>query len=546
MAEQVAFKLRNRNPDVLTCIANLSNDEVFTPPEFANKMLDLVAEAWADAHDGASIWNDSSLRFLDPFTKSGVFLREITSRLVHGLEDEFPDLEKRVDHILTHQVFGIAITNLTSLVARRSVYCSKWANGKHSIAKSLSTEAGNIWFEPLEHTWVGATDFVETADEEGKPIRKGLNGKCEFCGASQRTLDRGPELESHAYAFIHTDDIEARITELFGDNMEFDVIIGNPPYQINSDGNTRTKPIYHYFVEQAFQLDPRFVVLVTPSRWFAGGLGLDDFRERMLNDRRIRALVDYRVEKDAFPGVNVNGGVSYFLWDRNYNGPCSVRHYPPGGPLGEAQDRYLDEFDMLIRQNEAVEILRKVVEKSEPSFAPKVSSQKPFDFHTNFHGADDPASLKTPVRMFGARRVTWVERKSVVKNEEWIDQWKVLLAAASDGNEILPLPIWDMAVGPFVAAPGEICSGSYLVVNPTDSQEAAERTVTFLRTRFVRFLVSLRKIAQHNTADRFAFVPDLPMDRAWTDDELYARYGLSDKDISFIESSIRPMDHVDG
>ena len=137
VTEQASFSLRGRNPDVLTCIANLSNDEVFTPPEFANRMLDTLAEAWAASHNGANIWADKTVKFLDPFTKSGVFLREITTRLTKGLEKEIPELEKRVNHILTRQVFGIGITHLTSLLARRSVYCSKHANGQHSIAKVL-------------------------------------------------------------------------------------------------------------------------------------------------------------------------------------------------------------------------------------------------------------------------------------------------------------------------------------------------------------------------------------------------------------------------
>ena len=236
MAEQAGFQLRNRNPDVLTCIANLSNDEVFTPPEFANRMLDLIAEAWAADHDGANIWADSTLTYLDPFTKSGVFLREITKRLIEGLAGEFPDLQQRVDHILTKQVFGIGITQLTSLIARRSLYCSKWANGEHSIVSSFESSDGNIWFEPMGHTWVGATEFVETADAQGKPIKRGTNGRCSYCGASQRSLGRDDGLETHAYAFIHTDDIKARVAELFGDDMQFDVIIGNPPYQLDDGG----------------------------------------------------------------------------------------------------------------------------------------------------------------------------------------------------------------------------------------------------------------------------------------------------------------------
>jgi len=212
MNTQARFTLRGRNPDVLTCIANLSNDEVFTPPEFANRMLDTLAEAWAANHGGANIWANKTLKFLDPFIKSGVFLREITRRLTKGLENEIPDLTKRVNHILTKQVFGIGITQITGLLARRSVYCSKHAKGEHSIVKSFTSDDGNIWFKRTEHTW----------DDT----------KCEFCGAPKVILDREIELENYAYAFIHTDNIKARLAEIFGGNMQFDVIIGNPPYQM--------------------------------------------------------------------------------------------------------------------------------------------------------------------------------------------------------------------------------------------------------------------------------------------------------------------------
>ena len=243
MTEQSSFALRSRNPDVLTCIANLSNDEVFTPPEFANRMLDTLTEAWAANNKGANLWADKKVKFLDPCTKSGVFLREITSRLTKGLEKEIPNLEKRVNHILTKQVFGIAITQITSLLARRSVYCSKYANGKHSIAKSFSSDDGNIWFKRMEHTW-GDT-------------------KCEFCGAPRAILERGEELENYAYAFIHTDNIKTRLAEIFGANMQFDVIIGNPPYQMKGGaGGSSDSSIYHLFIEQALKLDPRFLTMV--------------------------------------------------------------------------------------------------------------------------------------------------------------------------------------------------------------------------------------------------------------------------------------------
>lgn len=541
---QAGFALRGRNPDVLTCIANLSNDEVFTPPGFANRMLDTLAEAWAADQGGANLWADPSARFLDPFTKSGVFLREITSRLTAGLESAIPDLHKRVDHILTEQVYGIGTTYLTSLLARRSVYCSKWANGPHSIATSLAAPEGNIWFERTEHTWVGGTEWVLTADEDGKEIKKFKNGKCKFCGANQRDYDRGEAYETHAYAFIHTDDTKARMTELFGDDMQFDVIIGNPPYQLGQSGGESVgsfaMPVYHKFVQAAQSLDPRYVVIVTPSRWFTGGRGLDEFRSDMLASRRLRVLVDFPNAADIFPGVNINGGASYFVWDRDHDGDCDVATATASGACSSPVRRPLDEFDIFVRRNEAVPILRKVRAKSEPVFSPHVSTVQPFGMRTRFHGSTEKSRAK-PIKFYGSGRVTWVNVNDLRLNHDWVDKWKVLLSAATDGNEIYPLPIWDQR-GPFVSGPHEACSESYLVVYVAANEEEARNVVAYMRTRFFRFLVSLRKPAQHNKTENFSFVPDLSMAREWTDVELYDRYGVSRDEQSFIDEIVREVD----
>ncbi|MDF3519192.1 Eco57I restriction-modification methylase domain-containing protein, partial [Sulfitobacter sp. M63] len=380
MNVEEGFALRGRNPDVLTCIANLSNDEVFTPPEFASQMLDTVSASWAADHDGADIWADQNVKFLDPFTKSGVFLREITKRLIAGLENEIPNLQERVDHILTQQVFGIGTTQLTSLMARRSVYCSKFANGKHSVTRRFNSEVGNIWFERTEHTWT-------TQD------------KCKYCGASKATLDRGEDRESHAYAFIHTDNIKTRIAELFGGNMQFDVIIGNPPYQLDDGGHgTSAAPIYQKFVEQAKNLEPRYLTMVIPSRWFSGGKGLDDFRESMLSDNRLRSIDDFLSAADVFPGVGLKGGVCYFLWNNKNPGPCRVSTNFKDWPVSTATRPLLEPgADVFIRFNEGVSILQKVmaVETGQDAmlslpeakrFDRLVSSRKPFGLETTFKG----------------------------------------------------------------------------------------------------------------------------------------------------------------
>jgi hypothetical protein len=547
MTEQVSLSLRNRNPDVLTCIANLSNDEVFTPPEIANQMIDLLEQAWAVEHDGTSIWANSSVRFLDPFTKSGVFLREITKRLVEGLKEEIPDLEERVDHILTKQVFGIAITQLTSLIARRTLYCSKFANGNHSIAASFKDNKGHIWFERMEHTWTGGTEWVITADENGDRVKRFTNGRCEYCGANQRDYDRGGDLESHAYALLHTDDIMARMKELFGGEMQFDVVIGNPPYQLGQSGGEAigsfAMPIYQKFVTAAKTLDPRYVIMVTPSRWFAGGRDLGKFREEMLTDRRVRALVDYPDSREVFPGVDIAGGVSYFLWDAKWDGKCEVTTHM-GGSAGEPMERFLDEFDILVRYNEAVAVLEHVLESDGfQSMSSQVAPIQPFSIRTNFRGAPTAAGMKDPVQLSQNGGVGFIERADVPRNGHWVDQWKVFLSstASEHGGQTDKSGTRRVFSRIIIGGPGTACTETYLVVGRYASEEEALNLGAYLRTKFVRFLVSLRTNTQHLYSERFAFVPQLPMDRAWTDEQLYERYELTEHQVAFIESTIKSM-----
>lgn len=523
VSEQAPFLLQGRNPDVLTCIANLSNDEVFTPPEFAGRMLDSLASAWRDANDDADIWADPNVAFLDPVAKSGVFLREITRRLTNGLEAVIPDLEERVDHILRNQVFGIAITQLTSLLTRRSVYCTKNAIGPHSIARSLESESGNVWFERIEHTWVDPPD-----------------GRCAYCGASQKAFDRGIDLETHAYAFIHTDEIAARISELFGGNMQFDVIIGNPPYQLDDGGyGTSAAPIYQLFVEKALALAPRFAVFVTPSRWMAGGKGLDNYRKRMLSDRRIRSIVDYPKLYEGFPGVKIRGGISYFVWDRGHDGPCEVQTIWDGQPTGPPVARNLDAFDVLVRRNEAVPILEKVQAKREPTLESRVSSRKPFGLATNYRGRPSADDVGVPVRLYANRRVDWIERDEIPVNSDWVDEWKVLMTAVQGTSASVETKFLSR---PIIAEPGTACTETYLVAGRFATELEATRYAKYLRSRLVRFLVSLRKSTQHATKDVYRFVPDLSMDEDWSDEKLYERYGLSAKEIAFVESQIAPHD----
>lgn len=556
MSVQAEFVLRGRNPDVLTCIANLSNDEVFTPPELANRMLDTLETAWAEANGGESIWEDETVRFLDPFTKSGVFLREITTRLTRGLEAKFPDLDDRVDHILTNQVYGIAITALTSLLARRSLYCTKLANGPHSIAKSFQTEAGNIWFDRMEHTWVGGSAVVLTADDQGRTVERTTDGRCKYCGAPQSSLDRGDDLESHAYAFIHTDNVTARVSELFGAGMQFDVIVGNPPYQLDDGGyGTSAAPIYQLFVEQAKKLNPRFLSMIIPARWFAGGKGLDDFRESMLGDDRLRSIDDYLSAADVFPGVGLKGGVCYFLWDRDNRGECRVTTHFKDWTDSTATRPLLEAgADVFIRFNEGVSILKKVMAVETGSadllslpdakrFDRLVSSRKPFGLETTFKGKTSRASKDLLVYQNGGTGYT--PRTSISAGLQYVDKWKIFTGRAAPGTGNKDTYPHRIISTPFIGAPGSISSETYLAIGPFDSQAAAESALSYLTCRLTRLLILLHKPSQDTTRKVYTFVPTQKWTKPWTDEALYKKYGITGDEIAFIESVVRPLDLSD-
>lgn len=533
MSEKASLRFRSRNPDILTCIANLSNDEVFTPPEFANQMLDALADAWAADHDGANIWADKSVRFLDPCSKSGVFLREITRRLTEGLAEEITDLQERVDHILTQQVFGIGITRLTAMLARRSVYCSRVASGRHSVGKTFRKEEGNIWWRRVDHAW--------------------QNGKCRFCGASEATLGRSMELESHAYAFIHTERPGDLLRRAFGSSMKFDVIIGNPPYQLDDGGHgTSAAPIYQLFVNQAKALDPRYICMVIPSRWFSGGKGLDDFRQSMLSDDRIRVIEDYLSAADVFPGVGLKGGVCYFLWNRDNRGSCSVSTHFKDWVFTRAVRPLLENgVEIFVRFNDGLNIVRKVVsfengDEGTLSLLPErrfdvlVSSLRPFGFRTYYSGRATKRSEDVLVYQNGG--VGFTSRDEVLENAKLIDSWKVYIGRAAPGTGNRDTYPHKIISTPFIGEPGSICTETYLCIGPLSSREEAESVTSYLSCRLTRFLILMHKPSADTTRKVYKFVPKQDWSVKWTDEALYSKYGISAKEKEFIERMVRPMD----
>ena len=322
--------------------------------------------------------------------------------------------------------------------------------------------------------------------------------------------------------------------------MTFDVIIGNPPYQLSDGGNNASAiPIYNKFVTQALKLSPRYLTMIIPARWYAGGRGLDDFRSSMLNDNRIKILVDYFDSEECFPGIDLSGGVCYFLWDREFSGEtCEVTTNMHGSR--NVMNRPLLELgnDSFIRFNEAVTILRKIQSKGEKSFKEFVSSQKPFGFRTFFKGKSKP--FKDSVVIYAANKeIGYVAFDDITTNKNWVNDYKVYISRVYGERGEFP---YLMIGKPFLGEPNTCCTETYIVIGPFSTKKQAENVITYLRTKFLRFLVLLKKNTQDAPARVYQFVPLQDFSKPWTDEELYKKYGLTDEEIQFIESMIRPME----
>ena len=507
------------NPDVLSCIANLSNDEVFTPPELANKIIDMLPQ---------ELFENPDTTFLDPCCKSGVFLRETAKRLLKGLERQIPDLEKRIEHIFSKQLYGIAITELTSLLSRRSVYCSKFPSSPWSAYQFPETQPqGNIIYQRIKHTW--------------------KDGKCVHCGASQSEYDRDSDLETYAYQFIHNLDVK----KLF--NMKFDVIIGNPPYQLSDGGaQASAKPIYNLFVEQAMKLNPRFLTMIIPARWYTGGKGLDSFRDKMINDKRIRTLHDFVDASECFSGVEIKGGVCFFLWDKQYSGECEI--YKHKANEIEFSKRYLVEKgeNIFIREHKLISIMRKVWAKNsieKDSFENIVSSMKPYGLRGDFF--KDPLKYGLPsinkigtegdlriLGLDGLKRVyRYIPYDYPLPKRDLLNDYKIFIPRNVGIGEF-----GDFTPTTVIASPKDLCTETFVQVGPFSSVEEANNADKYIRTKFFRALISIRKQDQGASKAVYHFVPLQDFSKPWTDEELYAKYGLTEEEIAFIESMIRPME----
>lgn len=507
----------NHNPDILSCLANLSSDEVFTPPEIANAMLDMLPQ---------ELFQSPDTKFLDPGCKTGVFLREIAKRLNEGLKDQIPDVEKRMNHIMKNQLFAIAITQITGLLSRRSVYCTKDASSRFSVARFENNPDGNIRFRRFEHKWEG---FGKKEDQ-----------KCLICGAPRKQFDRGDGMETHAYEFIHMD----KTTEKELSEMKFDVIIGNPPYQLSDGGQAASAiPLYHKFVQQAKKLKPRYLSMIIPARWYSGGRGLDDFRKEMLNDNRISRIVDYKNSADCFPGVNIAGGVCYFLWSRDYSGNCIITNETSFiAHRSTSATRALNEFPILVRDNTAITIIHKMMALGEKTMSCMVKSYSYFAIRSYERGTEKKQS-KDDVLLLSSQGKRFFSKSGVTDREGILDKYKVIITyAMSGGNKPTQDGDYQIVSSLQVLSPGEVCTETYLILGVFASKTEADNLMSYVSTKTFRFLMLQALTSIHITKDSFYFVPIQDFSNSWTDAELYKKYSLTDDEIAFIESMIKPMD----
>lgn len=503
------------NPDVLTCLSNLSSDEIFTPPKLVNQMLDLLPK---------NIWNNKNIKFLDPCSKSGVFLREIVKRLDIGLEKEISDKQERIQHILTNQIYGMCITEITSLISRRTVYCSKNALSKNSICNKFNNNEGNLLFIETDHNWV--------------------NNKCKKCGANFNEYDLNRNsLEKHAYSFIHLEDMK----EVFGD-MKFDVIIGNPPYQISDGGGTgdSAKPIYNKFIEQAISLKPKYITMIIPSRWMKGGKGLDNFRKEMINDHRLKYIYDFENAKECFPGVNIDGGVQYFLWDKNHNGKVSYVYKSIDGEE-ISTERYLNDgiTDVVIRDFRQLSIIEKVFKENEKKFSEIVSSRNPYGISSDFFNNEnkyknfktsntEKKGYKKIYGVLGKKGGTKRVSKYIEYNSKINNNYKLFFSKAYMTTSTVPPEI-------IVGEKNDICTETFLEIGSFKTYEECINCLEYIKTKFFRALLFYKRHSLNISKDSFSLIPMQDFTKKWTDDKLYKKYNLSNDDIKLIEENIKEM-----
>lgn len=548
------------NFDILETITNVGNDEVFTPRTTVDMMLDSLPE---------EVWHNSNYKWLNPASKNGIFEREIAIRLDKGLEDVIKDKEERRKHILQNMIFAFGQTRFTANVARRTLYYCSQANKQCDGIKASDGHYEN-GFAIGNGTWFNdAEGNIKTPNVDHTFVPNGKDKSyCKHCHISSKSeYNDKNQRETYAYEFIHIpkQKLHKYLQERFfqGDtNMKFDIIIGNPPYQLSDGGGVAKSsaiPIYNLFVNNSLELEPKYLCMIIPSRWMEGGKGLDDFRNSMINDKHIRLLCIFNDSKECFPNNDIKGGVCYFLWDRDNNKPCEV--YTHNKDEIVPSTRYLKELDIdiFVRDPRLLHILKHLLVYKYESFENIVSPRKPYGLSADIF--KDPQKYNLPpisdTEISGGYSIIGLDehqkriKKYIPKDyplpkKEGLDQYKVFIAKAYGCGAIGEVPST-----PVLSTPGELCTETLLQIGPFDAKEEATNVVKYIKTKFFRCIVGVKKQTQNAAKQVYGYVPMQDFsdssDIDWTmpihdiDLQLYKKYNLSDEDIDFIEKNIEEM-----
>ncbi len=526
------------NFDILETITNVGNDEVFTPRKTCDMMLDSLPD---------EVWHNPNYKWLNPATKNGIFEREIAIRLDEGLKDVIPEKEERRKHILQNMIFSIGQTKFTANVARRTVYYCSQANRKCDGIKAADGHYVNGYA-------IGNGSWFD--DEEGNIKTPNIDhkfetdGRCVFCGIKRTSHYVDPlQREQYAYEFLHSDSktLSNHLQDrFFGGNrkMKFDIIIGNPPYQLSDGGGTGSSsiPIYNLFVQQAVSLNPKYLCMIIPSRWFSGGKGLDDFRNFMLRDKHISLLHDYMDASECFPNNSIEGGVCYFLREAEYNDKCTIWTHKKGIEPQKSV-RYLEDnaTDIFVRDVNALRILQTISKFQKETFDSLVSSRNPFKLGdpTEICEKSKTNNYKVLGYFDRHREYRWLKDGVCVKSgKEIINKWKLFISKADGAAGQIGNPVPARIMGKAeLAEPGTVCSETYLVVGPFNNKKEAENVQAYMATKFFRFMVGIRK-NKNMPRETYKSVPIVDFSKKWSDTELYKLFGLSNEEIDYIEKMI--------
>lgn len=531
------------NFDILETITNVGNDEVFTPRKTCEMILDSLPE---------EVWHNPNYKWLNPATKNGIFEREIALRLDEGLKEKIPDIEKRRKHILQNMIFSIGQTRFTSNVARRTVYYCSQANRKCDGLKANDGHFVN-GYAIGNGTWFN--------DEEGNIKTPNIahtfkNGKCIFCGISENSkYNDKNQLETYAYEFIHfnNENILKHLQDRFfggNRNMKFDVIIGNPPYQLSDGGaQASARPIYQLFVQQAISLKPKYLCMIMPSRWMTGGKGLDAFRSSMISDKHIRFLNDFPDGKICFPNNDIKGGVCFFLWNCDEEGKCKIIQHIGNEKIQSERFLKEDNTDVFIRDSRLVNIYKKVAAYKGGFFSKIVSPLKPYglrgDIFINPSKYSLPPISKEKINggliIHGLderlkRVIRYIPLDYPLPKKDLLPGYK-LFVARNQGSGVFGEILSDSILG----GPNELCTETYVVFGPFKTEKEAKNCWEYVKTKFFRAILGIRKLDQNASQSVYGYIPLLDFNKNWTDKELFELFNLSKEERAFIENNVKEM-----